>query len=196
MVPEAVRTYLIHDLEATPRAIAELMSEVRDWDRRDDPERFSAREMVAHLADWEPIWQERIKRILMEENPFLPSVDEGEMAKSNRYECLDGKDCLRRYVEGRVATVELLRSASDEAWRRPAHREFVGDVDLFQLAVMMSGPRRLSSQASFVVSIGRLGPALMRRARPPFPYLPPRLARLFVTGETRSLASGPAAGAV
>lgn len=139
MVPEPVRTYLLHDLEATPHVIAKLMGGLNDWDRRDDPERFSAREMVAHLADWEPIWQERIRRILEEENPLLPSIDEGEIAKTNRYDCLDGEDCLRRYVEGRALTVELLRSVPQDAWNRRAHREFVGDIDLFQLAVMISG---------------------------------------------------------
>lgn len=139
MAPEPVRTYLLHDLESTPRAIAQLMSNVKDWNRRDDPDRFSAREMAAHLADWEPIWRERIRRILEEDNPFLPSVDEGEMAKLNAYGCAMGPDCLRRYQAGREELVDLLRSLPAEAWDRRAHREFVGDIDLFQQVVMISG---------------------------------------------------------
>ena len=55
MLPERIHLYLLLDLESAPEALARLLADVTDpaaWDRRPDPDRFTLREMVAHLADW------------------------------------------------------------------------------------------------------------------------------------------------
>lgn len=139
MVSEAVRTYLLHALEATPHAIKRLLEDVPDWDARPEPDRFTLREMAAHLADWEPIWMERITRIATEENPFLPSVDEGQLCAERDYSALHPMDSLARYQAGRDHLVEAIRKLPESAWNRPAHREFVGDVDFLQQVAMITG---------------------------------------------------------
>lgn len=139
MVPEAVRTYLIHALEAAPSAIGRLLSEDAEWDLRPDPDRFTLREMVAHLADWEPIWKDRLTRIATEDNPFLPSVDEGRLCAERNYSTLDPSESLERYRTGRAELIPMIRQFPDTVWLRPAHREFVGDVDFLQQVGMIIG---------------------------------------------------------
>ena len=34
-------------------------------DRKPDPERFTIREVVAHMADWEGVWLERARRVVV-----------------------------------------------------------------------------------------------------------------------------------
>lgn len=139
MVPEPVRTYLFHDLEAAPLLMARVLDGAQDWDRRRDPDRFSLREMIAHVADWEDIWQERIRRIATEDNPFLPSVDEGELVTKHDYAGQDPQANIARYQTGRRALVASIRALPDSAWTRPAYREFVGDVDFLQQVAMIVG---------------------------------------------------------
>lgn len=152
MVAEAVRTYLLHDLEAAPHLLARVVAPSRgmpgsidvfrsdfDWDARPDPERFTLREMVAHLADWEEIWLQRVRRIEAEDNPFLHSVDEGAVAAEREYGIQPYGENLIRFAEGRERLVAALRSLPAGAWSRPAHREFVGDINLLQLVAMIAG---------------------------------------------------------
>jgi hypothetical protein len=139
VVPEPVRTYLLHDLAATPSILVSLLETEADWDARPFPDRFSLREALAHLADWESIWQERITRICSEDNPFLPSVDEGKLAAERDYSSRSPQASIAAFIEGRNKVLKALRALPDEAWRRRGHREFVGDIDLFQLVVMISG---------------------------------------------------------
>src|SRR5690349_9708199 len=119
MVPETVRTYLLHSLEATPQLLARLVSPrpgmptpmdllrmEMDWDGRPDPDRFTMREMVAHLADWEEIWLERVNRIATEDNPTLASVDEGKVAQDRNYSKQSYGENLVRFAEGRQKLVD------------------------------------------------------------------------------------------
>lgn len=139
MVPKAVQTYLLHSLEAVPIAVCRTLSGQVDWDARPDPDRFTLREMAAHLADWEPIWLERVTRIRVEDNPFLSSVDEGVLCAQRDYASLDPNESLSRYRQGRDALVGAVRAMPEEVWTRKAHREFVGDVDFLQQIAMIVG---------------------------------------------------------
>ena len=70
-----IRNYLLAGLAATPDILDALLKDAADdsplWDARPDLERFTIREALAHLADWEPIWQARIIRIRDEDSPEL-----------------------------------------------------------------------------------------------------------------------------
>ena len=66
MMPAAVRKYLLSALAGTPVVADRLLLDVHAddprWDFRPEPDRFTLREVVAHLADWEPIHLERLTR--------------------------------------------------------------------------------------------------------------------------------------
>src|SRR5690242_294612 len=103
MLAQYVRNYLIHGLRASPELIERLLGEAtqEDFDRRPDPERFTIREVVAHLADWDPIWRMRLERIVKEDEPLLESIDEGELAVKNKYDQLDVHEQLARFQRER-----------------------------------------------------------------------------------------------
>jgi hypothetical protein len=137
-LPIAARDYLFQALEATPVVVAQLARGVAAddprWDRRPDPERFTLREALAHLADWEPIWLERVSRIAEAGNPFLPSVDESALAIENSYSEQPPSRSIDRFLSGRRELVAFLRTVPDEAWDLTGDREFVGVLTLQQQA--------------------------------------------------------------
>ncbi len=131
--------YILNGLEAAPLVQARLLENCTIWDESPDPSRFTLREMVAHLADWEIIWMERVERFLNEDHPFLPSIDEGEIAIKNNYREQDPGPNLARYAERRKQLLETLRALPDDKWSRTGHRQFVGDLTLFELAALITG---------------------------------------------------------
>lgn len=139
--PETVVSYLIGGIEATPAILSALLKG-RDrtdpiWDDRPDPNRFTLREVLAHLADWDPIFLERVNRTLSEDHPFLASVDEGAICAERNYDLQDPLANLDRMRQSRPQLVAALRDIPEDAWERTAIREFVGDLDLLQLTSMI-----------------------------------------------------------
>lgn len=141
MLPSRAKYYLLSALDANPAVLSHLLQDLGPddarWDKRPDPDRFTLREMVAHLADWEPINILRLTRMRDEENPFIPDIDEGERAIQNNYAASDPIASVRQYVEGRNAVVALLRELPDGAWERIAMREFLGEMTIGEQATLI-----------------------------------------------------------
>lgn len=139
--PNYAIEYLVNGLSASPLVLSRLSKDVSapQWDERLDPDRFTLREALAHVGDWEAIWLSRISRMRTESMPFLQNVDETELSKERNYGASDPLESLRRYREGRVRVLELLRSLRPEEWERKGDRERAGVVTLFQLAVIILG---------------------------------------------------------
>ena len=139
--PAPARLYLLKALAGTPSVFEKLLSDLGPddpkWDTKPDPERFSLREVIAHLADWEPIWLGRVNRIRTESNPFLPSIDEGELATLNDYLHQDPIENLRCYRSGRAELVTTLAQLSDEDWNKQCDREFVGILSMQMFASLI-----------------------------------------------------------
>jgi hypothetical protein len=139
--PAAARDYLLQALDGTPDVLLRMVESRSTlhplWDRRPEPDRFTLREIIAHLADWEPIWLERVSRTAEGGCPFLPSVDESALAIENDYAQSDPGKCLQRYRQGRDELVRFLGGLGDAAWDETAEREFVGVLTLQQQASMV-----------------------------------------------------------
>ena len=122
MLPPFVRKYLLMALSGTPDVLDGLLKGIPDedplWDFRPDPERFTLREVVAHLADWEPIFLERMVRIQKETASSLLSYDEGQFALDRDYAHQSPQANLRRFREGRPRMVAFLRSLEASEWLR------------------------------------------------------------------------------
>ncbi len=131
--------YVLNGLEAAPLVQARLLKDCTFWDVRPDPDRFTLREMIAHLADWEEIWLTRVERFVTEDHPYLPSIDEGQIAVERDYANQDPGLNVQRYGEGRKALLQKLRALPDESWACTGHREFVGDINLFELTAIITG---------------------------------------------------------
>ena len=131
--------YLFAALESAPdlfdRALRELGSEVAD--RRPDPNRFSIREIMAHLAEWEPIFLNRMRRICEEDQPVLEGYDEGALAVENEYSRTDPFEQLRLFRERRAEMISFLRSCHPEDWQRVGNRPEIGLITLEAMVVLV-----------------------------------------------------------
>lgn len=94
-----------------------------ELDRRADPEPWSAREVVHHLADSEMTSAIRVRRLLAEERPFIQGYDEAEFARRLHYDRPIAAS-LEAFAAARAATAELLaRIGPAELERSGTHAE-------------------------------------------------------------------------
>jgi uncharacterized damage-inducible protein DinB len=139
-MPPYVRKYLIdHALNASPGIIARFCANIPDAiaDQDQGPDLFTLREVLAHLADWEPIWLERMQRIVQEDSPVLPNIDEGEMAELNGYATTPVEVSLEKFATGRAALTAYLASLPNDAFERSGIRPEVGTITVKDIATLV-----------------------------------------------------------
>ena len=132
-------SYLLNALDATPLLIAEYFEGLSDAkaDKRPDPKRFTMREVICHLADFEPIFRGRMERMASEELPKLENRDEGQIAIENDYAHADVEEQTGIYLRERAKTVAFLTQLPAEHWSREGVRENVGNVTIEDIAHLL-----------------------------------------------------------
>lgn len=112
--------YLLPSIEFGPCVIRRLLHQLPPecLDQRLHPDRFTPREVLAHLADWEPIMRDRIRIALAHPGSEIPAYDEGQMAIDHRYGELDPWEQAELFVRERRATAELLRGLKEPDWEK------------------------------------------------------------------------------
>lgn len=110
--------YLFAGLEAGPTILHRLMERMTpaQWDVTLTEGRFTPREVIAHLADWELILRQRIQTIISTPGVTLEAYDEGEMAITNDYAHSDVGEQSARFAAERSATVAFLRTLRPDDW--------------------------------------------------------------------------------
>lgn len=139
MIPERIRKYTLEALTATPIVLGKLLTGITDAeaDHRPDPERFTIREALAHMADWEPIWYERLSRIIEGENPTLPGYDEGQFAIDRDYAHSDVREQLAKFAEGRAKIRAYVASVPADAWDRTGVHGEIGPMTFHDLITLL-----------------------------------------------------------
>jgi hypothetical protein len=140
-IPAKVLSYLMHPLTGMPQTLAVLLKGItsEELDARPFPDRFTLREAIAHVADWEGVWLERIQKIATEDSPFLPGYDEGQWAIDNDYAHSDFAEQMARIVAGRGAIITFLGGLEPSAWQRIGQHGELGAISLFELMVLITG---------------------------------------------------------
>jgi hypothetical protein len=88
------------------------------------PGKWSACEIVHHLADSETISGIRLRRLLAEEYPVIAGYDQEVFAVILRYNLRDLQPAIDQFRAVRATTLQLLNAMSDEDWTRPGwHNE-------------------------------------------------------------------------
>lgn len=133
------RNYLFTALEAAPTLFNHLLHGLTDTeaDRRPDSDRFTIREIIAHLADWEPVFLERLTRMRSEDHPTLAGYDEGQWAIDHDYAHTDWREQLTLFTERRQVLTAFLRSCSPEEWGRTADRLEIGILTVEAQALLI-----------------------------------------------------------
>jgi uncharacterized damage-inducible protein DinB len=115
-----MRERLIRALSGTPAVVAGLTAGLAPdderWDRRPYADRFTLREVAAHLADWDRIYVERLT--LMRDRPGSPLIayDESHLAIVHGYAHSAPRLSIRRLAESRSAMVRLLQDLTEPQW--------------------------------------------------------------------------------
>lgn len=95
-------------------------------------DQWTALEVLGHVADMAELFAERVRRIVSEDRPHLPSVDQDKIAAERRNNERDPMEFDRRI---RAAHAELVRLLQDPAHRsRLGVHEEQGEVDAGHLA--------------------------------------------------------------
>jgi hypothetical protein len=143
MLPPGPRKYLLATIAGAPDVLEALLKPVpttdATWDLRPDPERFTLREIVAHLADWEEVFLDRMTRTRDQERPTLQGYDEGQFAIDRDYAHSDPHANLARFRAGRAALAAFLRSLKESDWERIGVHTEIGPISLETHAVLIAG---------------------------------------------------------
>src|SRR6266702_1636211 len=89
-----------------------------ELDFRRAPGKWSAREIVHHLADSETTSAIRFRKLLTEEHPIIQGYDQDEYAIRLRYNARDMAPALEAFHAARSNTAQLLERMSDDDWQR------------------------------------------------------------------------------
>src|SRR5262245_32890552 len=80
--------------------------------------KWSTLEVVCHLADFEPIFADRMKRVLAEERPTLLGADENRFAAALAYHDRDVEEELAIVSRTHSQMARILREQNEEALSR------------------------------------------------------------------------------
>jgi hypothetical protein len=99
---------------------------------------FSLIEHVWHLADLETMgYEERIRRLLEEDDPELPNFDGDGIAAKRNYRTLRLRDGLKAFGEARERNLDTLAAIEGDTWDRAGTQEGIGRVTLRDIPRMM-----------------------------------------------------------
>jgi hypothetical protein len=120
---------IIWNLKSLPNELEDLLEgldeETLRW--QPVPNKWSIKEIMCHLRDMErEAYLARYKRMLAEENPALPNVDQNRIAYESDYINQDAKAALEDFKRLRDETVQTLQDVPPEAWSRGGTHETDG----------------------------------------------------------------------
>jgi hypothetical protein len=98
------------------RAVAEMTRE--QLLARPIPGRWSTQEVVCHLADYEPIYADRMKRVIALQEPELLKGDPGLFAARLAYDRRDVQDELSLIELTRKQMARILQALKPDDFRR------------------------------------------------------------------------------
>jgi FMN phosphatase YigB (HAD superfamily) len=131
---------LLSLLRSTPAALATLTASLppESWLERPAPGEWCLTEIVCHLRDVELETNlPRIRKVLEEENPFLPGVVSDKWVEERNSAAQDGHTALFEFTEARKQALALLEEQSN--WSRTARHAIFGPTTLQELVRIIAG---------------------------------------------------------
>ena len=95
--------------------------------------KWSTLEVVCHLADFDPILADRMKRVIAEDRPPLLGADEQRFAAALAYHQRDLEEELALIEQTRAQLARILRTLPDEALGRVGVHNERGELTLERL---------------------------------------------------------------
>ncbi len=102
-------------------------------------DRFTVREVIAHLADWEPIFRSRIEQAIQEPGTWIRTFDEGQRSIDLNYAATDIHVSLATLKRERAETSKLIRALPKEEFAKTLEHPEQGTISLDDIANMQMG---------------------------------------------------------
>ena len=119
MQPEE-RNQLIAQYTDGYRAVSEalLKATPAELDAQPAPGKWSARQIVHHLADSETTSALRLRRLLAEDHPLIQGYDQDQYAAKLHYNQRDMAPALEAFRFARATTAQVIHLMTEEDWQR------------------------------------------------------------------------------
>lgn len=104
-----------------------------EFDFKPAPEKWSVRQIVAHLSDTEAVNVTRLRQILAEDNPSLIAWDQNAWAGRTNYDKRKPSQALETMRILRADNYELLKDLPPEAYERAGNHPERGRLTLLDL---------------------------------------------------------------
>ena len=88
--------------------------------------KWSAREIVHHLADSEMTSAIRLRKLLVEMNPYIQAYDQDEFAKRLQYSKRPIEPAIKAFEAARETTGEILDRMTEDDWKRAGEHSDMG----------------------------------------------------------------------
>lgn len=140
---------ILHTLRSTPALLDSICRELPDdnWLLRPAKTEWSPVEIVCHLRDVDQeVNLPRLRKVLNEDNPFLPGEDTDPWAEERQYICQSGPQSLQRFTARRLELLNVLEVLSEEDWQRPARHAIFSRTTIQELAEIIASHDRLHVQ--------------------------------------------------
>ena len=101
--------------------------------------RWSTRQVICHIADFEPVYADRMKRVICEDNPPLRGGDPDQFAAALAYDARDIEEELALVEAVRRHTARILRTLPESAFARTGMHSVDGALSLETLLRRITG---------------------------------------------------------
>jgi hypothetical protein len=92
------------------------------------PEKWSLRQIVAHLADGELVGADRLRRMIAEDNPPLIAYDQNAWARNLDYARRKTSESIESFRRRRLENYELVKDLPAEAYERKGNHSERGPI--------------------------------------------------------------------
>jgi uncharacterized damage-inducible protein DinB len=118
-------------------AVADMTSE--QIDAAPVPGNWSTRQVICHLADFEPVYAERMKHVIAEEQPSFAGGFQDQFAEHLAYDQRDIEEELQVIEAVRRQMARILRTLPPEAFQRTGIHSVDGPLTLQTLLERITG---------------------------------------------------------
>ena len=130
-----MKAYL-SSLESTPRTLVNIVDQVKPdkYHETTDPDRFNLAEMVAHLADFDDIFLDRLRLAHEAPGAAVESYDPEQRALEKHYSAKDIHPELDVFENRRRDLVEFLSQLSPDDWNKQFYHPDLGKTSIDEYA--------------------------------------------------------------
>lgn len=120
------------------------------WSRKPSSGDWTLTELICHLRDTErEIHHMQIQLFNEKDEPFIPRPDTSVWASQRDYLHENGQIALNEFNDARRETVQMLKDAPVEAWKRPARHAIFGPTNFMEVAGFITDHDRMHVQQAW-----------------------------------------------